>query len=252
MRLPGAVDSHNRFWMRCPECGEPNWKEGKSVHAFFSLKTLSGHCYRCGATLELNQLDVEGLAELFRKKRRPVVEETKKELYDWWKNLPEVETERPTFLPVKKFSEFFVFPMQDPATLEVTGVHLRHSKRKLFYSLGSRGLGIPLEISILQPWRVVEGPYDVLDSQTVAVFGSPDTGRLQKIPAVTVILCPDGDVWDSATLRSQWVRIAKHMYSSGKQVFFEVLPENKDPDEVPVEQRELIHFKRGESRWNMS
>ncbi|MEM4406910.1 MAG: hypothetical protein QXS68_07680 [Candidatus Methanomethylicaceae archaeon] len=253
-RLGEFEEEKMRFWIRCPVCLEPNWKPEKSVHAFFSLKTFSGYCYRCGSQISIEMINLEEALQLLRYKQKKRTFEDPgdfRDLVDFWSSLPEENEKscrRATLLEVRRYKSFDVFLMKDPRKIgisEVTGLHFREPFRKdKIISVGKRGLGYSSSISPTKSWRIVEGPYDVLDHQTLCLFGGPPSPF--PLYSYEIILCPDGDVWgeEGTPLLKKWIEYGVALKKKGHRVLFEVLPENKDPDEVPADLREVIPLEK--------
>jgi hypothetical protein len=90
--------------------------------------------------------------------------------------------------------------------------------------------------------RLVEGPYDVVTEQDICLFGLPSRRQAKALRGFRVILCPDGDVWTSSNLLSRFCK--RFRVHSGVVVLgIERLPDDKDPDEVPPKDREVIAYK---------
>jgi len=88
------------------------------------------------------------------------------------------------------------------------------------------------------PVRIVEGPYDVIYPKDACTFGIPRSQQIRQLQFQSVIICPDGDVWNRIDLLRAWLLPWKNALVVG----VERLPINKDPDEVPVNEREVISY----------
>ncbi len=248
MNSEGTVDSRGRLWLRCPLCEEPNYHEiKKKVHAFFSLRELSGYCYRCGSVLEPHHIPQERLTELFSTQKSTVFElesYTPEGLARFWSSLPlrPAVLGRKTSLEVRSYLsgtwDVFAQYQLRKSGIKLVGLHFRFLKAKRMVSLGERGLGFPNALP-LHKWRIVEGPYDCTEEVDLCVFGMPATTLFSFLPK-TVLLCPDGDVWTDASLFRPWFKLAEFSRRKGSSTFFEVLPDGKDPDEILSEERTMI------------
>ena len=119
---------------------------------------------------------------------------------------------------------------------KVVGLHLREKEKKLFETIGDRLFVLPegedSVVSMVLKYGalyVVEGPYDILGPEFIAVLGQANNQTIELLRHFPVVLVPDGDVWHRNDLLKAYRRIwRKHPYVSS--VVY--IPEGKDPDEV--------------------
>lgn len=89
-------------------------------------------------------------------------------------------------------------------------------------------------------YRIVEGTYDCIYPNDVAVLGYPNQFQAKQLKHYNLVLCPDGDVWKEKETIKRWFE--PFIYHK-KIEQIEVLPVDKDPDEVKESERKLV-------RWN--
>lgn len=88
-------------------------------------------------------------------------------------------------------------------------------------------------------YRLVEGVYDCVYPEDVALNGTPSKEQAKKLKHYNLILCPDGDVWHNKELFVSWFK--PFVYSS--IVGVEYVGKDKDPDEVTKDQRQLVNWR---------
>jgi hypothetical protein len=131
-----------------------------------------------------------------------------------------------------------VFIIQNGIGDEIGALVVGNGKR----IIGESGVAWPgddiITSSPENPIRLVEGPYDVLYTRDVCVFGLFNPHALSMLRGHYVVLCPDGDVWgDESKLRV--IRRAAY-YDQFTCLGVEYLPDGKDPDEVMAGDRHYI------------
>ena len=133
---------------------------------------------------------------------------------------------------------------------ETVGLVVVSEFKKATYGAQSLGFsGDQLLSSPDDPIRIVEGPYDVLSSRDVCVFGLPSKASVVDLVGHYAILCPDGDVWGDRSKRDT-VMGALVSHKAPTWVSVEVLDSDKDPDEVPdYNDRRRISPKVLVSQW---
>lgn len=93
-------------------------------------------------------------------------------------------------------------------------------------------------------YRLVEGVYDCIYPNDVAVLGYPNQFQANQLKWFCklghLILCPDGDVWKSKASLKKWLEPFKHY----KNLVVEYIPKFLDPDECPQEERKQIEFDK--------
>lgn len=236
------------LWLRCPFCGDSKHNQRK---AHFSIRLIDGayFCHRCGEGgfykphefLTMTGMDLMTSTPVLAKTATSFYEEIiqhrqpgpgsprKSKLSRWHFNVPG-----------KGLVDVF-----ESRTLKgsLSGVHLRPTWEKKHRTYGNRLFGFAKEkLFTPYPVRIVEGPYDVVTESDVCLFGLPSRKQVKALGGFKVILCPDGDVWESENLLSRFCRRFHPIYGV-IVVGVEKLPKDKDPDEVPPEDREIISYK---------
>ena len=251
---PGSVTSNSELWLRCIFCGDSRYHLQKT-HLSINLRTGLYHCYRCqaGGKLKPSQLFTllmkVGIQHLFGE-----VEEN-----NWSNYQPEIPPlkegaawTRPSVLERFHYRDrerqlWDAFEIRDPIDEQVCGVYLRSTREKKSRICGGGGFGwvgetLPLS-NPQQPLRIVEGPYDVLDSQTICTFGLVTAG-LKDLRGQFIVLTPDGDVWQEADLFKQFLRKVYQLIRRSPRgpylLGIEVIPDGLDPDECPPTKREYL------------
>lgn len=95
-----------------------------------------------------------------------------------------------------------------------------------------------------ETYRLVEGPYDCIYPNDVAVFGYPSAFQANQLKWFSklgqLILCPDGDVWKSKANLKRWLDPFKYH----KNLVVEYIPKFLDPDECPQNDRNQLEFDK--------
>lgn len=93
-----------------------------------------------------------------------------------------------------------------------------------------------------ETYRLVEGPYDCIYPNDIAVLGYPSTFQANSLKWFSklgkLILCPDGDVWKSKESLKKWL----DPFDKFKNTVVEYIPKFLDPDECPQDERTLVEF----------
>ena len=236
---PGARDDQ-KIWARCPFCGDS--KNRYKAHLAI-YQDGSYHCFRCTehgnlpAAMYLQTL--EALAKI------PLGDYKATSLAAALAVLePGAATPRPSKLPRHHLRDregivwegFIAYDQHGDAV----GLSLIHGAARKTY--GTRGIGTqgkPLVSTFTDPLRVLEGPWDILDTHDICTFGSISKAHLKMLSHQYIILCPDGDVWMKPELRKYLRKLLKQLLIYGDPVVTEVefIMGGKDPDEVPPEER---------------
>lgn len=138
------------------------------------------------------------------------------------------------------------FQMRDIKTGELTGIHTRFGRSR--YNIGELGFGWagtePPLSSPDYPIVVVEGPYDVLYPNEVCTFGLMSTGLIDELSGHSIVLCPDGDVWQKEPLRVRTLELLSKLMHSRRVylVGVEYLRDGLDPDQLTQERTFLDRF----------
>lgn len=92
-------------------------------------------------------------------------------------------------------------------------------------------------------YRLVEGVYDCIYPNDVAVLGYPTEYQAKQLKWVAklggLVLCPDGDVWKSKESLKKWLTPFWYF----RNTVLEYIAGGKDPDECPLEQRKQVELK---------
>ncbi len=243
-----------RLWLRCPYCGDSS-NDPTKAHLNVHLAKFLYHCYRCGASGKLTPKEALNLISKYDLDINYVEENIDK---DEMLELPELilgagssrRSRLDRFHLVDSYNYHWdAFEIYDPRDHVVCGVHLRSSKNKL--TLGDPGFSwpnasnFPLLSTPLDPITIVEGPYDVVEPRDVCLYGYPSYSRLKILKGHFIILCPDGDTWDSSgdtNLLSRFVQLVSLMMNSLNLYLMGIIyiPGGKDPDEL--EGNRMDHF----------
>lgn len=114
------------------------------------------------------------------------------------------------------------------------GYSIRDVDKKRLITVGRRGLGyMGDDLLGCSTVRIVEGPYDVLSAEDVCTFGLPSNSQVQQLQGLTLILCPDGDLWYRPNLLQRYLARFRDCYVA----WVERIPDGADPDETPEEDR---------------
>lgn len=249
-----------RLWLRCWICGDSR-KHERRAHMVINLDSGNFHCFRCGVDghIPLGQLmalvmenDPEYVETSGRFRTLPSNAKSS--------GLPEpmvplVAGELGPFLRYSGVERRYkltneqgvveVFEVRDLQG-RVQGYHARPGWRKAFATVGSRLFGYGDHLDWAKPVRIVEGPYDVRESQDICVFGLPSRSQVKALNWKPLILCPDADVWEDLAKLEGWL---KHFIAQKSWVVgVEILVDGKDPDEVAPEFRyrtdwaPVVHF----------
>jgi hypothetical protein len=185
------------------------------------------HCHRCkahGKIVDLKNIDVK-----FDLKQNH-------ELSSVWNN----RGKRESLVRNRHFeNRVDVFQVKNSKG-EITGEYKR-SPGKKSETIGKRYFGYRRDyLEIGETYRIVEGPYDVIYPEDVCVFGIPNKTQARDLKHQKLILCPDGDMWKQRETIFDW--LSPFVYN--QVVAVERLPIDKDPDEVPRKEREIISWDK--------
>lgn len=240
--------STNELWLRCPHCGDSQHDPNK---AHYSVNMITGlaHCHRCSVGRKLSWTNILKLSEEYDIGLEFISSFGTDEDFEESLELPPVEVgaalKRDSKLErghVKLGWELWdAFEMRDHDG-EVEGLHLRRPNRMM--SIGSVGLGYVGDrfpnSSEEDPLYIVEGPYDVLRTTDVCLFGFYSGTTLRKITGHFIVFCPDGDVWNDQKLFNRFLQAWGAIENSAYVCGIEVIPDGLDPDECPPASRTLI------------
>lgn len=248
MTHPHGTVEDGELWLRCPHCGDSQRNEWKAHHSI-NLRSGKFYCLKCGAkgVLTIKQLlaladyaDVSIFVgedrddpEIVLPDLTPGPATRRYSMLDRWKHFRDGEWRD-------------AFPMHEPDGTLV-GIYLR-GDGKTSEILGEVGYswveGEVLRSTPNDLYRIVEGPYDVLESNDLCIFGTISRGRLESLRGQYLLLCPDGDVWTDPGLLKQFRNtlrwLLRRPWNAPMLVGVEYLPDNKDPDEVPIPNRERL------------
>lgn len=247
MKLGQITHQGKELWLRCPHCGDSHKNPNK---AHFAINLASGlfHCLRCKASgrLSLSQLlDLSHYEEIWLSLKTS--EETP------WYLVADMLQHGPGSTRQSGLYRYHLetekglldgFMLRDPKDGLEVGICTRGKKYSRVY--GEKGFDWPyqgpVQSSLNNPLRLVEGPYDTLGPNDVACFGTLGTHTYKHFPGHSLILCPDGDVWSDWHLRHSFLTSVSRLMKSpfSYLVGIEFLPDNLDPDEVDIEDRILI------------
>ena len=90
-------------------------------------------------------------------------------------------------------------------------------------------------------YRLVEGTYDCIYPNDVALLGFPNQAQVKQLKLYHLILCPDGDIWTNKEQCKRWFEPFKY---SRNVLYVEYLQDSKDPDEVTENNRKKLTFKQ--------
>ncbi len=244
--------SSGELWLRCWFCGDSQ-KNLDKAHLSVNGEGLY-HCMRCGRGGKLKVGEFISMMNHYGKEWG-VVEVTKERKKNWRKvhkdllpgpaSLRKTRIDRYHLLTTQGFYDVFLSRRRGGKVIGLVIVNAETGRKKM---MGKRGFGY-VGNEICSRIRLVEGPYDVRYKKDVCTFGIPSTSQLDKLRGKTAILCPDGDVWTDIGLLSQLkrtIRKSKFLLVEG----VEKLEEDKDPDEVPREDRERITLEEF-FRWKL-
>lgn len=244
---------NGELWVRCWICGD---SERNPDHAHMSINGDGlFHCVRCNAGGKLSSTDFlrhvdSSLLSQINISNNTTSNSHWKYVYD--DLLPGPGNQRHSLLPRYhtdiggKPHDVFVCrdSRGDPIGLATVSPDGQKS------IMGNKGVswvgdGILLS-SPDSPIRLVEGPYDVMYSNDVCVYGIPDANALYHLRTHSIILCPDGDVWtfEKRQILLKLLRTITSNNTPCQILGMEKLPDDLDPDECPVEHRQFIPVER--------
>ncbi|MBW2559280.1 MAG: hypothetical protein JRE40_00345 [Deltaproteobacteria bacterium] len=245
------------LWLRCPYCGDSRKNIDK---AHLSVRLVDGayHCYKChtgGYLTTKERISYFGVGTIFSNSK-PIKPNSYKEYLKIRDKLSIGQaSNRKSVLERYNYwddhlTQWDAFLAYDSSGNDV-GVLLRNSgsqKAALYY--GDKGISwsdasiLNLESSHNAPVRVVEGPYDVLDTSYACVFGMITKGPLEKFLGHQVILVPDGDIWTEplnlAIFKKLLFQIAYGWVKGPFVLGVEVIPQGLDPDECHEDDRKFV------------
>ena len=124
---------------------------------------------------------------------------------------------------------------------EVTGHYTRYPNKQSHIE-GTKNLCYRAKfLSIGETYRLVEGVYDCIYPNDVAVLGFPNQAQVKQLKLYQLILCPDGDIWTNKEQAKRWFEPFKW---SKNILYVEYLKDSKDPDECPQTERKQLTFNQ--------
>ena len=227
---------------RCPSCGDSD--SPKNGHLYINLKTGRFYCQKCGFAgtkekmkWELDQLTKNLLSDNSLVEHNYQIESgagsprlSLLERFHWKSSHNEI------------WDAFKIYNKHQ----KQVGIHLRgtHKRSK---TVGERGISYPRTIDLTKPVVLVEGPYDVVDSQYICCFGLPYKKLLQHHNNLSVILMPDGDVYIKPVLRNRLITLLETVlsgYWSGAFIDgLNFIKNGKDPDEITDYYSEVVEIR---------
>lgn len=242
----------NELYIRCPNCGDT---KNSRTRAHFSVNLITGKafCFRCGYGVVLSN---NQLLELASHEKVQITGLEEASLTPSWPELSEgASTTRRSALERfhaiydKKFWD--AFESRDIYG-HFQGLVLRrpHGQSKAFGEVHFGFVGEDFPSSDEDdPLYLNEGPYDVTDERDLCVFGLIRQQHLQHLSGHSVILVPDGDVWQKPHLLKGMIRLLEKTVSPGNNfrsksrkkrtllsasvVGVDFITTGEDPDSVP-------------------
>lgn len=231
------------LWTRCHKCGDS--PDRNSAHRAINIPKGVWRCVRCNAS---GQLTVKEKAELQMKygvetnTHDPIIE-----------LLPEIipgpGSSRPSKLDryhtTYRHRRWDAFRMYDLKNRDGIGWLLRRPEGQALI-LGKMGYLWPdaPAFPVREYYRIVEGPYDVIADQDIAVCGFITASSLKPFAYLPVLLCPDGDVWQDPFLFKTFAETVRRITTVYEQaphlVGIEVLKNGLDRDEATSADYEFI------------
>lgn len=234
--IANKYDSNGVLWVRCNECGDSKqqWKGHVAIYDDGGF-----YCHKCGHS---GRLTLDELLKIAM--GAPVVDVIDEKFND---NRAEINVDRYTALDTyeaEQGADWVSIPMRD-VNGEIVGYHNRHLKSKEFVNEGERGIGFAGQLKST-PARcliVVEGPWDVLDSQHVCVFGQITNSVLQRYFRLQhVFLWPDPDILESSEKRKKFYYNVLLPAIDSLVNVHGIVVSDKDPDEHTI--AEYMDVKR--------
>lgn len=233
---------NGELWVRCPECGDSQRNRNKG-HLSINLGKGLFYCVRCGYGGQLTVKQSFQLATLYDEFDAKVTDYSPV----WTAAGPGIDR----FSALERWNHvdeaghlWDLFLMRDPLYNEPIGQYMRWGKKSIIS--GEHGFGWVGQGDLLstpsRPIRIVEGPYDVLTEQDVCAFGFSSFGAVKKLVGHSVIICPDGDIWQDTALTEQMIKLVKKLVvpPGPTLVGVEVIPDGLDPDTCPLDKRKFV------------
>lgn len=221
----GTIHQNNIF-VRCPHCGD---SEHRSYVGHLSINIVTGmyRCFRCGAQGRLSTREHFLLYSDYSS--AVALAQQDFDLDTVPVGLPPLEDDRHTLVPHSYVEPYRVYAMRSP-TGRVVGYHYRHIHSKWHKNKGSLGYGYSGDYLGHSDIRLVEGVYDVVYPNDVAVFGGITMSKVLPLVPYTITLAPDGDIIAEDGKRESFIRSVKGLMRRGFAVQgIEVFGEGIDP-----------------------
>jgi len=207
----------------CPHCSKHRKKNYLKTLKIYP-ETGSFFCHHCKRHGTLENLDVD-----------ITIERKHHEVRKHWNG----KTNRFSTVKPKHSNETQeYFGIKSPAG-QIVGYHER-GEYKFSRTTNERLFGYSEDyLQLNKTYRIVEGPYDCIYNNDICVFGYPSKKQAKLLKYYSLILCPDGDVWKTKETLVNW--ICPFLWNDVKYV--ERLPNEKDPDEVHMNERTILDWK---------
>ncbi len=215
----------SKIQARCPFCGDSE-KHTDKGHLTIYLDSLSFYCFRCGTNGEISIKDAMVLLALMPSDGDSIFggvvqprlgfkgvtvastshsESVSEPPAEWSTKLK--PGSRPSEVSRRwQSGGYDIFEIRT-RTGVTSGYHLRGLSKKVSYTIGKVELGFNgPKINPRIPWKIVEGPYDVIDKDFICTFGVPTNQQVEALKFLDLTLVPDGDVWNKPALLVRWFK----------------------------------------------
>ena len=214
--------------VNCPFCQGNTRNDRKTLYLYQSDTYWCARCKRNGVVIGLDPSIIAGITPLIKNK------EVKQYQYN---------NEGKRFSVCKQ--RYFdgtkdVFQIKTSAG-EVTG-HYTRWPNKHSHIEGTKNFCYREQyLEIGGTYRLVEGTYDCIYPNDVALLGFPNQAQLKQLNLYQLILCPDGDVWKDKEQCKRWFEPFKW---SKNILYVEYIKDSKDPDVCPQNERKQLDFNK--------
>lgn len=213
--------------IKCPYCFGQTNNERKTLYIYSTDTYWCARCKAYGLISDLEPSQLQGITI-----KSPVQADTKLYTYN--------DTGSRFSVCKHRYSDSIVdtFQIKLPDGSLVGHYHRYHGKQSKIE--GVKGFCYREKfLDLNQTYRLVEGVYDCIYPNDVAVLGYPTIYQAKALKWYRLILCPDGDVWNDVDNLKKWL----DPFCYFKNCVVEYIPNSLDPDECRQEERKQVDFK---------
>lgn len=214
--------------IKCPFCEGNTQQHRKTLYIYSSDTYWCARCKKSGVISDIDPSLLTGIT--------PTIKQPIKQTFEYNNKGDRFSVCKQRYYDNQKD----VFQIKT-AQGEITGHYTRYPNKQSHIE-GTKNFCYRAKfLSIGDTYRLVEGVYDCIYPNDVAVLGFPNQAQVKQLKPYQLILCPDGDVWKDKETAKRWFEPFKW---SKNILHVEYIKDSKDPDECPLNERKQLDFNK--------